>query len=298
MKTDPLLYWMKERHAIYLRRAEGQRPPWTNDAVLQQFHFCNVYRELDRTTIWVRKYIRELWYDSHHLWFALMAARFFNLPSTMKHIISKQGLPLRTGEGYNAGWLADLLRQYRAAGNQLFANAYMVRSRPDTPKSDYIAHEVLGGAWAERHDIDGHLHGDIEPAVRRLSCLSGLAGFMSYEVATDLRHCPGWLDKATDTMTYAHVGPGAVRGLNRLNDRPLKHPLPQGQALDEMRFLLSVIGKAWQMHWYRVPTPPPPLEMRDIEHSLCEMDKYLRAKSGVGAVRRYRPRPPLSLVTS
>jgi hypothetical protein len=35
------LYWIKERHAIYLRREAGEEKPWTDDEMLQRYFFTN-----------------------------------------------------------------------------------------------------------------------------------------------------------------------------------------------------------------------------------------------------------------
>jgi len=44
---DSLWYWVKERHAIYIARREGKLGPWTNDPILSQYKFTNVFREID-----------------------------------------------------------------------------------------------------------------------------------------------------------------------------------------------------------------------------------------------------------
>ena len=47
--------YIDERHFIYLKRQDGKTFPWTQDKILQTYSFCNVYRELDKVTIWIRK---------------------------------------------------------------------------------------------------------------------------------------------------------------------------------------------------------------------------------------------------
>src|SRR4029077_13623868 len=41
-------YWVKERHAMYTARREGKPSPWTTDAILSQYKFTNIFREIDR----------------------------------------------------------------------------------------------------------------------------------------------------------------------------------------------------------------------------------------------------------
>ena len=102
---------------------------------------------------------------------------------------------------------------------------------------------------------------------------------MAYEVVTDLRHTK-WLNNAPDIMTWANPGPGAKRGLNRIHGRELTQSVTREQQIQEMRDLLELLnGK------------PLSLEMRDIEHCLCEFDKYERVRLGQGKPRaKYKPK--------
>ena len=62
LKLTPLerfLYWVRERHAIYLKKSAGLPPPWTDDEILQNYAFTNPYREHDRTTVWFRTHVRD-----------------------------------------------------------------------------------------------------------------------------------------------------------------------------------------------------------------------------------------------
>ena len=83
MRTDDLFAFVRERHQIYLRRKAGQTKPWTTDPILQQYRFCNVYRELDTVTKWIRDNWRRPHCDDPDLWFAMVVARLVNWPDTM-----------------------------------------------------------------------------------------------------------------------------------------------------------------------------------------------------------------------
>lgn len=102
---------------------------------------------------------------------------------------------------------------------------------------------------------------------------------MSYEVVTDLNYTPV-LRQAKDKYTWANAGPGAKRGLNRIHERPYKKALNQTQANHEMQELLEVSGK-----WIDTHIDPLAIDMRCIEHSLCEWDKYERVRLGQGTPR-------------
>src|SRR3989344_6572725 len=55
LSTNPLLInivtFATTRQRIWESRQFGQTPPYTSDPILQQYRFCNIYRELDRQTI-------------------------------------------------------------------------------------------------------------------------------------------------------------------------------------------------------------------------------------------------------
>ena len=48
METTPVFgaYWRfaAERHAMFCRRLDGPRGPWTNDPILLRYRFTNTYR--------------------------------------------------------------------------------------------------------------------------------------------------------------------------------------------------------------------------------------------------------------
>jgi hypothetical protein len=132
-----------------------------------------------------------------------------------------------------------------------------------------------------------------ESFTRWLEQHPGMGPFLAYEVATDLRHT-ALLENAPDIMTWANVGPGCCRGLNRLSNRENKTPrrpkhrwgarIPEAAALVEMRELLDLSKREyyWPQSW-------PSWEMREVEHTLCEHDKHQRALRLEGEPKqRYR----------
>jgi len=99
-----------------------------------------------------------------------------------------------------------------------------------------------------------------------------LGPFLSYEMVTDLRHTP-ILKNAPDINTWSNAGPGCKRGLRRIWSEV--HP---SQLLNAMRYLLEISSRYLKDH-------VPSLELRDIEHSCCEFDKYARVYYGEGRPR-------------
>ena len=44
-ELDRYFYWQEERESIRRKKENGLPAPWTDDPILQEFKFCQVYRE-------------------------------------------------------------------------------------------------------------------------------------------------------------------------------------------------------------------------------------------------------------
>lgn len=278
LNAQPLWDWITERHRIYLEKMTGAPPPWTQDKTLQRYRFCNVFRELDKVTAWLRENWRDPYATSEHLWIAMCLARQVNWPETLREI----GFPER---GYDAQSVRRALEARRARGEKVYTGAYMI-SAPSGEyrgmgKPEYTAEIVVGALWHARKEFHALFAEGRQPTMQEVHAwlrqFRGWGDFMAYEVVTDLRHTR-YLSKAPDINTWAVAGPGAIRGLHRLHGRPYKKALSQDQACEEMRELLALSKTS-------LPDFIPALELREIEHSLCETDKWLRVAAGQGRLR-------------
>lgn len=305
--------YMRKRHQVYLDRKAGKPGPWTDDPILAGGRFCNVFRELDTVTIWVRENIREPFADHEHLWFMLCIARYINWPPTLSYLIKgpDQGWP--SWPGFVPANVTDCLEALaHNGGDKVYTGAYMIRAESDPNKEwyswtkhRYIAEIVLGRVWEKRKRFADLLD---KPGVtmQRVWAMFqapefvGWGPFMAYEVVTDLRHTR-YLRNAPDIYTWANAGPGAIRGLNRLYGRDLAaKPRPE-QTNEEMRQLMVDLNQVGVGSWPstsegqrsfsdvfggpRAYDQPPLFEMRDVEHTLCEFDKYERVRLGEGKMR-------------
>src|SRR5437762_946187 len=83
---DTLVYWIKEREKIRMLKGAGSVQPWTTDLILATYRFCNVHREDDRVTVWLRQNWREPHAADPDLWFAMVIARHLNLPDSLAEV--------------------------------------------------------------------------------------------------------------------------------------------------------------------------------------------------------------------
>ena len=267
---DLFWHWIAERHSIYLKRSLGDPKPWTDDPILQRYKFTNVFRELDAGTRWMRENLTEP--NRDRPWPEIIGNcghyRMFNLIATGEFIGWQQT--------WDADYWADALQERKDAGHPIFTHAHVVRSDFYEPKARSIS-RVVGTIYnisEELAEIARETQ-SLEQVFNRLLLLHLVGKFMAYEIVTDLRHTPV-LEHAVDTMTWASLGPGATRGMQRLG-------FNHRRGAESMRELLR-IAPDHLPDWVTAHG----LEMRDIEHSLCEFDKYCRVYYNEGgSVRPY-----------
>lgn len=82
----------RERHAVYLRRKAGNPRPWTKDPVMRQYRITNVFRELDKTTTYLRNNIRDPLRDHPLVLPAVSLARWFNYIPSMETLFLQPSL--------------------------------------------------------------------------------------------------------------------------------------------------------------------------------------------------------------
>lgn len=258
--------YLNERHIIYLRRQNGVAYPWTSDAILNEYSFCNVYRELDRVTEWIRVNWREPYADHPNLPFAMAMARQINWPDTLQEL----GFP----EHWNPERLKAIMQGRMNRKEKVYTGAYMLTGTLGGTKIEQTIDKILTPLYNNHPPM---IEDSLEETWQGYLKHAGFSGFMAYEVVTDLRHTK-WLENAKDIMTWANPGPGAQRGLNRIHHRDLNKTIKKEQLNSEMKELLDYSPDYLQGHML-------PLEMRDIEHCLCEFDKYERTRLGEGRPR-------------
>lgn len=287
---QPFFDFAKKRHEIYLRRVEQKLPaPWTDDPILHKFRFTNVYRELDNVTLWFAKNARNRYEnDPVATMMATVVFRLFNRNVTGEAIFNQHVFGnftpferfLDTGDAFE---MEGPIRAFCGRGPYC-TGAYIINSPNGMNKLVGVL-QMIQWVWERRMEFVDQIIQEqtLEKAWEQFRKVDHIADFTSYEFVTDLRWTP-LLQNATDIMTWANPGPGAMRGLNRLYGRPLEKKQNKYLFICEMRAILEASRnpEVWPSYW-------PKLEMREVEHTLCEFDKYERARLGEGRPRGVYP---------
>jgi len=270
---DRLTEFIVARHKIYLKRQAGESKPWTNNPIFLNYRFCNVYRELDKVTIWIRKNWREPHDGDQHLWFAMAVARYINLPSTLEEL------------RFPIPWKPERLRQVadarRFAGLKIFNGAYIISTQGAAiDKVTYLI-GMFDKLWANREQLYPRKGWTLRRFADGLLSQDGFAGFMTGQVVADVKYAKPLCD-AEDWHTFAVSGPGSRRGLNRVLGREVDKPWKEWEWYQELLVLRRHVNRA-------LPKTMDELHAQDLQNCLCELDKYLRAKQGEGKPKqKYR----------
>lgn len=277
------LYWVKERESIRKKKEAGLPRPWTKDEVLDMYRFCNVRRRDDRVSRWiVTNIIDPADNVDNTLWLQLAFARYINWPDA---ITSLMDAGLWPSADQPPAWesIGKYLDARVAHGEQSWTGAYMIRaeSNPSAPwfswgKGRYVAEVVVKGLYNAAPE--SHFHGTLEEAHAAIAGNYGWGSFMAGQLVADLAYCEQYLAAAPDLYTWAPVGPGSRRGLNRLLKKPLTQSIPQDRATPLMVFLKSIVDARLGMEFVD-------LSLHDIQNCLCEFDKYVRVINGEGRPR-------------
>jgi len=280
MRYAAFFEYARKRHQIYLDRAAGSPAPWTRDKILRQYRFCNVYRELDKVTTWFREHVRAPLAADPKVLLATVVFRMFNSIRTGEAMFCQPsmitGRTLFDDFTIEGDW-RDMWKsiEHQLGGGPYVNGAYIISSPPGKLKLEGVAW-ILGQFWLGdwREFAQNPIGLSLEMTWEWLREFPYLGKFHSYEIVTDLRHtCI--LGGASDVCTWANPGPGARRGLNRVHGRDLNLHPSRTQMIGEMVDLLRISRDEWCGEW-------PKWEMREVEHTLCEFDKYERARLGQG----------------
>lgn len=287
-QLDIFWYWINERHRIYLHKKDQKPWPWTNDPILGKYKFTNVFRQLDRVTVeWCNRYAKLKKVNHGDIIFECCLFRLFNWPETY------DALRFNMSKQWDKARAIKIINDRRKEGKQIFTGAYIVPNLGlKTPKHHMIC-ATLDKIYKDRGEIASAIREGktMEAACHILRGYNSVGPFISYEIACDLRHTKVLAD-APDVRSWANPGPGAQRGIHRLltgthkwkGGRKPDYQVAMRQLLEHAKIKNHVKACEW------------PFEMREIEHSLCEFDKYMRVKMGQGKPRsRYTYKAQLEM---
>lgn len=291
-----------DRHDAFLKRKQGaSQEEWTHDPVLRSTKFANVFRVLDRSTQYVlTNVVQQGSQELHEVCFRIILFRSFARISTYEVIKSALDGP-PTLAGFSPAAYENILLPHIGAGNPVYGSSYFIPA-PREFKTQYpfqstlrliqlMLRTGLPDKLAEMHHMrDAH---------SLLTTFPGLGPFLAMQLLLDLN-----LSEHFDFSEeeFAACGPGSRAGLVAIFGK-----FVSGFELEAMRWIQANQDHYWSKYGitdvpHLCPARKPGLNVVDIEHTLCEVFKYRRAKArldappALGRPPKRRGRPSTSSV--
>lgn len=258
-----LLYWIGERESIRLKKEMNLPKPWSDDPVFRTTYFCNVDREDDKVTKWIRytysPHVKDPFFIHN-----IILSRFLNWPPTLEYIQYLEN---------PVDWdcLRAMLKDIKDRGDKVWGSAYVVTTHGiKMDKIDYLCGRVVPSIFDVLDPLP--TWGDCATAAYQLQAIEGISTFMAGQVVADLKNTHGFpLVVAPDWWTFALPGPGSKRGMEWL----MGEHVPSDQWLPHLHELQSRL----QLDGWR-------LCCQNIQNCLCEFDKFMRVRNGTGRSKR------------
>jgi hypothetical protein len=281
--------FINERHNIYINRFVKKLPkPWTEDKILQEYKFTNVFRQLDKGTLALTEMLKNNKCQAMMTKNEAFGLIFFNICWYRYFNWFEHAKELSFVCSYDE--VEKYILQRAKDKKRIFTNAWMTTGVFCEDKHiTYL--RACKEAWDRRFEFAKfiELNQSLEAVSKKLTELYMIGKFLAYEIACDLRFTK-LLENATDTLTWANMGPGAQRGLKRLG---YLHKNQEGSCAFMVKIYNELISNDLYLSPYvceHFPTKnlymvQPPFELREVEHCLCEFDKYYRVKFNEGRPR-------------
>lgn len=264
-----ILWFINERLSIWKKKVTGEIPPYTQDEILSQYRFCNLFREFDRQTIVFHTLLNPL-RDNFPLWllnmfYCRMVARTETIENVgllsfdndnnkvvyerlMNHLRPKFGTPYV--------FPVSTILKSKTPTRELFMTKFL----PTIMKE--VASEI--GVWNKKSVYDG---------VEKIIPIFGFnLHFLWTEVLIDVAYqFPEYID------LYARfpIGPGSLPTMNRIHARKDSSVLVTELAMIPLDTGLTINGKKIF------------LSAENWEGVGCEFRKYTNLKQGKGRKRIY-----------
>lgn len=268
-------YWnfACRRQDVYFARLRGSLPPWTNDAVIAEHRFTNVYRATDRVS---QHLIHDVIYDgkersSRSVFLRVLIFKLFNKWATWELI--KQLVGDLDESTFQIKRISQALDKAMAKGQRLYSAAYiMPTARQFGDGRKHLGHlklveKMLDDELPSRLQDAGSLKGVYE----LLLSYGGLGPFLAFQYAIDLNYSP-LLD--FNESDYVVAGPGALDGIKKcFVDTAGRSPE------DLIRWMCEAQSREFAQRGLEFKSLfGRPLQLIDCQNVFCEVDKYARVR--------------------
>src|SRR6516225_1306506 len=186
-------YWIEERLRVRKRKEAGGPQPWSEDSVFQSKRFCNVQREDDAVTKWIRENWREPYRHNPDCWFLMAVAR---LGGNEPRVLAEITPPLP--------WDKErYLAEFREKGLKVGVRGYRpwISRIRGQPTHEHLAANLFDPLWKAREAVRPKSNDLCRAFYNRLLVFDGMGAFHAAQVVADTKFTPP-LSEATDWWDF------------------------------------------------------------------------------------------------
>lgn len=264
-----LEWFINERLEIWKRKTAGEGAPYTHDAILSQYRFCNIFREFDRQTIEFHALLNPL-RDNFPLWLLNMFyCRMVARPDTIRAV----GL-LSFDATHNEQLYKQLITLPRPRYGTPYVFPISVIQKSKTPTRELFITEYLPLITRTiAKEIETWERVSVYEGVKKVIPLFGFnLNFLWTEVLIDVAYqFPHYIN----LFERFPVGPGALPTLTRIDAEKDPSELVRELAHINIDTHITINGK------------PLRLSAENWEGVACEFRKYTNLSAGKGRKRIY-----------
>lgn len=263
-------YWRfaAKRQDVFMRRYRGKAAPWTDDVILREHRFTNVYRASDRVSQFL---IRHVIYGGNQapqeVIFRILLFKIFNKIETWQGLVSQFGA---------ISWASFELHKYEAALSKMkkvkpiYAGAYIMPCPQFGLNSKHANHlkliSTMMTSSLDKKVMDARR---LESIYRTLLSYPSMGSFLAFQFAIDINY-----SALTDLseMEFVVAGPGAKSGIKKcfLDTGGLRDEDIIRYMTDNAESEFERLGLKFETLWGRR------LQLIDCQNLFCEVNKYCR----------------------
>ena len=211
------LYWYfaYERQNIFYEKINDKQAPWTDDEILREYKFCNVYRVNDRVSQYLLKNViyGGKGYTNEDMIFRIILFKLFNKESTWELLENNIGdIKIET---FNFEKYSNVLEGAISNGVKIYNDAY-ISCANKAYGFDRKHNNHLGLIKQMFIEDKAHLKilnaENMEEAFTIIKSYPLIGDFMAYQLITDINYSNS---VNFDEMSFTIIGPGSERGINK-----------------------------------------------------------------------------------
>lgn len=266
-------YWKFafERQEVFFKRINKSDFPWTDDSVLNQFKFTNVYRATDRVSQYL---IKNIIYTGEQtpveVLFRILLFKIFNKIETWE-ILEKQVGPI-SYKDFDYDLFDTILSDAKSRGISIYSGAYIMASAGSAYGYSLkhqnhlkLIEEIINSGLAQRIDKLKNL----ESLYNHLLAYPSIGPFLAYQYAIDINYSN---IVNFSEMDFVKAGPGARDGIRKCFSDPGAYSEEDiiKMMTEQQREEFERLNLPFKTLWGRE------LQLIDCQNLFCEVDKYLR----------------------